>query len=84
MQQHMSNRELLDKDKMWFLLLDEEKQRVASMRRLQVESEQFLHFEEQLRRQELANQRRAEVGPNVTFPADFSLIRAAISLDTCQ
>lgn len=38
-------------------LLEEEKQRVAALRRLQVQSEQFRYFEDQLRRQELANQR---------------------------
>ncbi|XP_029701179.1 AMSH-like protease isoform X1 [Takifugu rubripes] len=52
---------LLDKDQRWLLLMEQEKQRVASMRRLQVESEQFRYFEDQLRRQELASQRGGEV-----------------------
>lgn len=57
----------LDKDQRWLLLMEQEKQRVASMRRMQVESEQFRYFEDQLRRQELASQRGGEVGPNVTL-----------------
>uniref|UniRef100_A0A674N1Q9 STAM binding protein like 1 n=1 Tax=Takifugu rubripes TaxID=31033 RepID=A0A674N1Q9_TAKRU len=47
--------------KRWLLLMEQEKQRVASMRRLQVESEQFRYFEDQLRRQELASQRGGEM-----------------------
>ncbi|TNN04233.1 hypothetical protein fugu_001262 [Takifugu bimaculatus] len=56
---------LLDKDQRWLLLMEQEKQRVASMRRLQVESEQFRYFEDQLRRQELASQRGGEVCEHV-------------------
>lgn len=52
--------------------MEAEKQRVASMRRMQIESEQFRYFEDQLRRQELASQRGGEVGPTVTSLADFS------------
>uniref|UniRef100_A0A8D0D700 STAM binding protein like 1 n=1 Tax=Sander lucioperca TaxID=283035 RepID=A0A8D0D700_SANLU len=35
----------------------EERQRVAALRRLQIQSQQFQYFEDQLRRQELANRR---------------------------
>ncbi|XP_028651271.1 AMSH-like protease isoform X2 [Erpetoichthys calabaricus] len=38
-------------------LIEEEKQRVAQMRKLQIESEQFRFFEEQLRRQEEASKK---------------------------
>ncbi|CAK6983165.1 AMSH-like protease [Scomber scombrus] len=41
-------------------LLEEERQRVAGLRRMQIESEQFRYFEDQLRRQELANRRGEE------------------------
>ena len=46
-------------------LLEEERQRVASLRRAQIESEQFRYFEDQLRRQELANRREEEAGQKV-------------------
>uniref|UniRef100_A0A3Q0RKQ0 STAM binding protein like 1 n=1 Tax=Amphilophus citrinellus TaxID=61819 RepID=A0A3Q0RKQ0_AMPCI len=50
-----------------FLLLEEERQRVATLRRMQIESEQFRYFEDQLRRQELANKRGVETKvPEVT------------------
>ncbi|XP_037546913.1 AMSH-like protease [Nematolebias whitei] len=49
----------LDKDRR-HLLVEEEKQRVAALRRLQIESEQFRFFEDQLRCQELANQKGEE------------------------
>lgn len=39
--------------------LEAERQRVAELRKRQIESEQFLRFEEQLQRQEQANQREA-------------------------
>ncbi|XP_036936712.1 AMSH-like protease isoform X2 [Acanthopagrus latus] len=51
---------LLDKDGKRLLLLEEERQRVAALRRMQIESEQFRYFEDQLRRQELANRRGEE------------------------
>ncbi|XP_015202172.1 AMSH-like protease isoform X2 [Lepisosteus oculatus] len=38
-------------------LLEEEKQRVAQLRKMQIESEQFRYFEDQLRRQEQANKK---------------------------
>uniref|UniRef100_A0A096MHT2 STAM binding protein like 1 n=1 Tax=Poecilia formosa TaxID=48698 RepID=A0A096MHT2_POEFO len=46
-----------DEDRQRLLLLEEEKQRVAALRQMQIESEQFRYFEDQLRRQELANKR---------------------------
>ncbi|KAM4623848.1 AMSH-like protease isoform 1-T2 [Polymixia lowei] len=55
--QHLS---LLDKERHRLSLLEEEKQRVASLRRMQIESEQFRYFEDQLRRQEQANRRGEE------------------------
>ncbi|KAM7370291.1 hypothetical protein PAMP_009852 [Pampus punctatissimus] len=55
--QHIS---LLDEDRRRVLLLEEERQRVAALRRMQIESEQFRYFEDQLRRQELANRRGEE------------------------
>ncbi|KAL3968236.1 chromodomain-helicase-DNA-binding protein 1-like [Sarotherodon galilaeus] len=51
---------LLDEDRRRFLLLEEERQRVAALRRMQIESEQFRYFEDQLRRQELASKRGVE------------------------
>lgn len=39
-------------------LLEEEKQRVAQLKKMQLESEQFRFFEEQLRRQEQANRKQ--------------------------
>ncbi|KAG5262844.1 hypothetical protein AALO_G00279520 [Alosa alosa] len=41
-------------------LLEEERQRVQHLRRMQIESEQFRYFEDQLRRQELASRRQDE------------------------
>uniref|UniRef100_A0A3P8SMF2 STAM binding protein like 1 n=1 Tax=Amphiprion percula TaxID=161767 RepID=A0A3P8SMF2_AMPPE len=56
---------LLDEDRRRFL--EEERQRVAALRRMQIESEQFRYFEDQLRRQELANRRAEETKvPEVT------------------
>lgn len=54
-------------------LLEEERQRVAQLRRMQLESEQFRYFEDQLRRQELAN-RREEAGPKVPEQTDGSCL----------
>ncbi|XP_027882928.1 AMSH-like protease isoform X1 [Xiphophorus couchianus] len=58
--QHLQQLSLLDEDRQRLLLLEEEKQRVAALRRMQIESEQFRYFEDQLRRQELANKRGEE------------------------
>ncbi|TMS21899.1 AMSH-like protease [Larimichthys crocea] len=58
--QQLQRLSLLDEDRRRFLLLEEERQRVAALRRMQIESEQFRYFEEQLRRQELANRRGEE------------------------
>ncbi|XP_056433414.1 AMSH-like protease [Gadus chalcogrammus] len=51
----------LDRERHRLSLLEEEKQRVASLRRMQIESEQFRFFEDQLRRQELANRKGEEL-----------------------
>uniref|UniRef100_A0A3Q1IUP4 MPN domain-containing protein n=1 Tax=Anabas testudineus TaxID=64144 RepID=A0A3Q1IUP4_ANATE len=53
-------------DRKRLLLLEEEKQRVAALRQMQIESEQFRYFEDQLRRQELANRRAVTKVPEVT------------------
>ncbi|XP_061564754.1 AMSH-like protease isoform X2 [Cololabis saira] len=42
------------------LLLEEEKRRVAALRRMQIESEQFRYFEDQLRRQDTRRGEEAE------------------------
>lgn len=59
---------LLDEEKQrrrqW---LEEEKRRVADLRRMQIESEQFRFFEDQLQRQELANQRTEGAEPKVAL-----------------
>ncbi|XP_026207817.1 AMSH-like protease [Anabas testudineus] len=60
--QQLQRLSLLDEDRKRLLLLEEEKQRVAALRQMQIESEQFRYFEDQLRRQELANRRAEEVG----------------------
>ncbi|TRZ03665.1 hypothetical protein DNTS_026570 [Danionella cerebrum] len=52
-------------------LLEEERQRVALLRKMQIESEQFRYFEDQLRRQELAS-RRDEAAPKVPELSDGS------------
>ncbi|KAM8837122.1 AMSH-like protease isoform 2-T2 [Spinachia spinachia] len=57
--QQMQHLSLLSEDRRRCLLLKEERQRVATLQRMQIESEQFRYFEDQLRRQELAN-RKAE------------------------
>uniref|UniRef100_A0A8C9ZE72 STAM binding protein like 1 n=1 Tax=Sander lucioperca TaxID=283035 RepID=A0A8C9ZE72_SANLU len=56
------------------LLLEEERQRVAALRRLQIQSQQFQYFEDQLRRQELANRRAGEAEPKVTLGTTVTLI----------
>uniref|UniRef100_UPI0037E90D9F AMSH-like protease n=1 Tax=Semicossyphus pulcher TaxID=241346 RepID=UPI0037E90D9F len=61
--QQLQRLSLLDEDRRRGLLLEEEKQRVAALRQMQIESEQFRYFEDQLRRQELANRRGEEAGP---------------------
>ncbi|XP_041819049.1 AMSH-like protease [Chelmon rostratus] len=58
--QQLQQLSLLDEDRRRLLLLEEERQRVAALRRMQIESEQFRYFEDQLRRQELANRRGEE------------------------
>lgn len=55
-------------------LLEEEKQRVAQLRRMQIESEQFRYFEDQLRRQDLANRREEEAGLKVPEQTDGSCL----------
>lgn len=59
--QQLQRLSLLDDDRKRGLV-EEERQRVATMRQMQIESEQFRYFEDQLRRQELANQRGVEAG----------------------
>ncbi|XP_048027399.1 AMSH-like protease isoform X1 [Megalobrama amblycephala] len=54
-------------------LLEEERQRVAQLRKMQIESEQFRYFEDQLRRQELAS-RRDEAVPKVPEQTDGSCL----------
>ncbi|XP_066522728.1 AMSH-like protease [Hoplias malabaricus] len=54
-------------------LLEEEKQRVAQLRKMQLESEQFRYFEDQLRRQEQAN-RKEDVTPKVPEQTDGSCL----------
>ncbi|KAL0179748.1 hypothetical protein M9458_025190, partial [Cirrhinus mrigala] len=55
-------------------LLEEERQRVAQLRKMQIESEQFRYFEDQLRRQELAMPEQTDgnhvrLDPNRNKPA---------------
>uniref|UniRef100_A0A8C6LEK7 STAM binding protein like 1 n=1 Tax=Nothobranchius furzeri TaxID=105023 RepID=A0A8C6LEK7_NOTFU len=57
---------LLDEERRRLSLLEEEKLRVAAQRRMQIESEQFRYFEDQLRRQELASRRMETKVPEVT------------------
>lgn len=64
--QQLQQISLVDKDRRRLLLLEEEKQRVAALRRMQIESEQFRYFEDQLRRQELANRRGEKAELKVT------------------
>ncbi|XP_077958852.1 AMSH-like protease isoform X3 [Gasterosteus aculeatus] len=58
--QQMQRLSLLSEDRRRCLLLEEERQRVAALRRMQIESEQFRYFEDQLRRQDLANRKAEE------------------------
>ncbi|XP_030631325.1 AMSH-like protease [Chanos chanos] len=57
-------------------LLEEERQRVAQLRKMQIESEQFRYFEDQLRRQEQANQKQEAV-PKVPEQTDGSCLSQA-------
>ncbi|XP_077057297.1 AMSH-like protease isoform X1 [Siphateles boraxobius] len=54
-------------------LMEEERQRVAQLRKMQIESEQFRFFEDQLRRQEMAS-RRDEAVPKVPEQTDGSCL----------
>ncbi|KAI4893565.1 hypothetical protein NFI96_021363 [Prochilodus magdalenae] len=54
-------------------LLEEERQRVAQLRKMQLESEQFRYFEDQLRRQEQAN-RKEDAMPKVPEQTDGSCL----------
>lgn len=65
--QQLQRLSLLDEDRRRFLLLEEERQRVAALRRMQIESEQFRYFEDQLRRQELASKRGVEAEQKVAY-----------------
>uniref|UniRef100_A0A7N8X7J6 STAM binding protein-like 1 n=1 Tax=Mastacembelus armatus TaxID=205130 RepID=A0A7N8X7J6_9TELE len=62
------------------LLLEEERQRVAALRRMQIESEQFRYFEDQLRRQELANRRGEQAGPKVSSSTAVSTTAVVLQL----
>lgn len=62
--QQLQRLSLLDDDRRRGLV-EKERQRVATMRQMQIESEQFRYFEDQLRRQELANQRGVEAGHKI-------------------
>ncbi|KAM9425563.1 AMSH-like protease isoform 2-T2 [Pholidichthys leucotaenia] len=66
--QQLQQLSLLEQDRRRFLLLEEEKQRVATLRQMQIESEQFRYFEDQLRRQELGNRRGEEAEPKIKVP----------------
>ncbi|XP_039990613.1 AMSH-like protease isoform X3 [Xiphias gladius] len=63
--QQLQRLSLLDQDRRRLLLLEGERQRVAALRRMQIESEQFRYFEDQLRRQELASRRGEEAEQKV-------------------
>lgn len=63
--QQMQQLSLLGRDSKRLLLLEKEKQRVAALRRLQIETEQFRYFEDQLKRQELASRRGDVAEPTV-------------------
>uniref|UniRef100_A0A673K1G2 AMSH-like protease n=1 Tax=Sinocyclocheilus rhinocerous TaxID=307959 RepID=A0A673K1G2_9TELE len=54
-------------------LLEEERQRVAQLRKMQIESEQFRYFEDQLHRQELASH-RDEAVPKLPEQTDGSCL----------
>lgn len=66
--QQMQQLSLLSADSKRLLLLEKEKQRVAALRRLQIETEQFRYFEDQLKRQELASRK----GDGAAQPAQVS------------
>ncbi|XP_067343784.1 AMSH-like protease isoform X2 [Channa argus] len=76
--QQLQRLTLLEEDRRRLRLLEEERQRVAALRRMQIESEQFRYFEDQLRRQELANRRGEEaerkVGTKVPEVTDGSCL----------
>uniref|UniRef100_W5KK33 STAM binding protein like 1 n=1 Tax=Astyanax mexicanus TaxID=7994 RepID=W5KK33_ASTMX len=57
-------------------LLEEERQRVAQLRKMQLESEQFRYFEDQLRRQEQAN-RKGDAAHKVPEQTDGSCLSQA-------
>ncbi|KAK1794534.1 hypothetical protein P4O66_010778, partial [Electrophorus voltai] len=57
-------------------LLEEERRRVAQLRKMQLESEQFRYFEDQLRRQEQAN-RREDSAPKVPEQTEASCLSQA-------
>ncbi|XP_062415933.1 AMSH-like protease isoform X2 [Pungitius pungitius] len=63
--QKMQCLSLLSEDRRRRLLLEEERQRVAALRRMQIESEQFRYFEDQLSRQEVANRKAEEEEPKM-------------------
>nr|XP_015817975.2 AMSH-like protease isoform X1 [Nothobranchius furzeri]XP_015817976.2 AMSH-like protease isoform X1 [Nothobranchius furzeri]XP_054605387.1 AMSH-like protease isoform X1 [Nothobranchius furzeri]XP_054605388.1 AMSH-like protease isoform X1 [Nothobranchius furzeri] len=63
--QQLQRLSLLDEERSRLSLLEEEKLRVAAQRRMQIESEQFRYFEDQLRRQELASRRVEEAEPKM-------------------
>lgn len=65
--QQLQRLSLLDEDRRRLKLLEQERQRVADLRRMQIESEQFRYFEDQLRRQELANRRGEGAEPKVAW-----------------
>lgn len=75
--QRLQGLSLLEEERRRGLLLEGERQRVAALRKMQIESEQFRYFEDQLRRQELANRRgeEAELKVSLTqwFPTCFTL-----------
>ncbi|KAJ8264385.1 hypothetical protein GJAV_G00148550 [Gymnothorax javanicus] len=63
-------------------LLEEERQRVAQLRRMQIESEQFRYFEDQLRQQELAG-RKDEAVPKVPEQTDGSCLTRPTKNHVC-
>ncbi|KAJ7987743.1 hypothetical protein DPEC_G00329660 [Dallia pectoralis] len=68
-------------------LVDQEKQRVAQLRQMQIESEQFRYFEDQLRRQELASH-KDQVAAKVHEQTDGSCLshpsRNHVRLDSAR
>ncbi|KAM6951872.1 AMSH-like protease [Aplochiton taeniatus] len=72
--QQLQRLTLLEEERQRLTLLEEERQRVATLRRMQIESEQFRHFEDQLRRQELANRRGEEAEQKVPEVTDGSCL----------